>query len=1127
MTNRERVGKALDELKEGLAPFLLREMENRFQQAADAEARRALDRYPHLPSTHFGDWDVAPQLSLIISSWGDVFHEVLGAAERSYCYALRDARRKWAHQENFTSDDVYRVFDDAERLLTAVGAAVQSGKVGTMKDKLLRKRFEESRRSTERRRTRAAVQSGVTTSLKPWRELITPHQDVMRGDFQQAEFAADLWQVHIGQGTAEYADPAEFFRRTFLTSSLKQLLELGMKRLTEGSGDPVIQLQTNFGGGKTHSMLALYHLFGGADPGDLIGVEDLMTKADITTLAQAKRVVLVGNKISPGNPIIKEDGTEVRTLWGEMAWQLGGKEAFDRVAEDDKNSTSPGDVLRELFNDYGPCLILIDEWVAYARQLHDTNSLPGGNFETHFSFAQALAESAKLADNCLLVVSLPASDTGSSGGVDDIEVGGQRGRDALDRLRNVMGRMDTVWRPATSEEGFEIVRRRLFQPMTDSEGFKQRDVIARAFVEMYSGNPTEFPSGAGERDYEERIQRAFPIHPEVFDRLYGDWSSLVKFQRTRGVLRLMATVIHDLWREGDNHPLILPAHIPVDGERVNFELTRYLSDPWRPIIDKDVDGMQSMPSQIDEENPNLGRYSAARKVARTIFMGTAPMQSSANRGVDMQRINIGSVLPGESTNIFGDALRRMVGRATYLYHDNGRYWYDTQPTIARTARERAEQLSGDPDRIHAELLIRIKALFHDRGGFARIHLFPGDSSDIQDDQDLRLVVLDPEHAHSRNSTSSAGLTRCTELLENRGNAPRVFRNTLVFLCADTARKEELEESIRTYLAWKSIEADTNRLNLTPNQVDQVKAQIREAESNMKARVPECFQRLLIPTMSDPKSREIEWSDTQLTLGVAPASEILRKLERDEVVVPRMGGNILRMKLDGVPLWRGDFVAIKQLAEDFATYLYLPKLKSDDVLLTAVADGVGSISWASDGFAYAERHDDAGNRFVNLKAGEAVGLAGGGTSVGLVIKPDVAANQLAAERGTQEGNQQGGAESGTPDRGGESAGPGSAEGTAAPTAGSGGGTTVAPTAPVPKRYFASVELNSLRVGRQGADIASEVLSHLGSLPGANITVTLEIQADLPEGIPTTTERIVTENGNTLGFRTHGFETDTTE
>ena len=118
-----------------------------------------------------------------------------------------------------------------------------------------------------------------------------------------------------------------------------------------------------------------------------------------------------GTRFPRGTPVTKPDGTVVRTLWGELAWQLGGKQAFARVAADDDKATSPGDALRELFNEYGPCLVLIDEWVAYARQLHDQSDLPAGGFETQFSFAQVLTESAKLANNCLLVISLPASDT--------------------------------------------------------------------------------------------------------------------------------------------------------------------------------------------------------------------------------------------------------------------------------------------------------------------------------------------------------------------------------------------------------------------------------------------------------------------------------------------------------------------------------------------------------------------------------------------------------------------------------------------------------------------------------------------------------------------------------------------
>ncbi|MFN5929617.1 MAG: AAA+ family ATPase, partial [Roseiflexaceae bacterium] len=180
--------------------------------------------------------------------------------------------------------------------------------------------FAEQARTASRR---ASVGIESTGSLPAWRDVVSPHPDVATGRYQQAEFAADLWQVHIGEGSAEYRDPVEFFRRTYLTASLRQLLSNAVQRVQSAGGDPVIQLQTNFGGGKTHSMLALYHLFGGISPSQLSGVDDMMLKAGVTKLPAVRRVVLVGNKISPGNPAIKADGTVVRTLWGELAYQLG------------------------------------------------------------------------------------------------------------------------------------------------------------------------------------------------------------------------------------------------------------------------------------------------------------------------------------------------------------------------------------------------------------------------------------------------------------------------------------------------------------------------------------------------------------------------------------------------------------------------------------------------------------------------------------------------------------------------------------------------------------------------------------------------------------------------------------
>ena len=329
-------------------------------------------------------------------------------------------------------------------------------------------------------------------------------------------------------------------------------------------------------------MLALYHLFSGTPPSDLLGIDAVLKEADITKLPTVKRVVLVGNKISPGNPVTKADGTVVRTLWGELAWQLGfaaggvkeAKKAFNRIRADDEKATSPGDVLRELFKEYGPCLILIDEWVAYARQLHDQSDLPAGNFETQFSFAQALTESAKLAKNCLLVIGLPASDTSGSPHTqaDDTEVGGQRGREALDRLRNVIGRVESSWRPASAEEGFEIVRRRLFEPLVEREQFVARDTVPVPFTIFIARSSKSFRLSAPRAITRTRLKAAYPIHPEVFDRLYDDWSTLVKFQRTRGVLRLMASVIHSLWEKGDRNPLILPSNIPIDDRRVETSL---------------------------------------------------------------------------------------------------------------------------------------------------------------------------------------------------------------------------------------------------------------------------------------------------------------------------------------------------------------------------------------------------------------------------------------------------------------------------------------------------------------------------------------------------------------------------
>ncbi|HEY3319876.1 MAG TPA: Swt1 family HEPN domain-containing protein [Planctomycetota bacterium] len=1111
ISNHDRVGKAIELLKGGLGPFVERELTSTYAARASAEATRFLGEDRINAKKPIAEWDAAAHLKLMWEAWNDVFRKTLGHTERSLVSELREHRNKWAHQETFSGDDAYRALDSAGRLLAAISAP-QADEIEKMKTELLRLRFDEQVRGEKRKIAGTAIESAVTGSLKPWREVITPHKDVASGNYQQAEFAADLWQVHLGEGTDEYRNPVEFFRRTYLTESLKSMLVGAVRRLAGKGGDPVVQLQTNFGGGKTHSMLALYHLFSGATHTELSGIDAVMQAAEAKTLPTARRVVLVGNKISPGNPVVKADGTVVRTLWGELAWQLGfsaggvkeAKKAFRRLQADDQKATSPGDVLRELFKDYGPCLILIDEWVAYARQLHDQGDLPAGGFETQFTFAQVLTESAKLVKNCLLVISLPASDTTGSPHTqaDDVEVGGQRGREALDRLRNVVGRVEASWRPASAEEGFEIVRRRLFEPLADPAQFKDRDVVARAFADLYQTQHQEFPPECRDADYEKRIKAAYPIHPEIFDRLYTDWSTLVKFQRTRGVLRLMAAVIHSLWEKGDKNPLILPANISIDDPRVQFEMTRYLSDNWVPVIEKDVDGPSSLSLRLDGEVLNLGKFAACRRVARAIYLGSAPTATAAHRGIEDRRVKLGCVMPGESPAVFGDALRRLASAATYLYQDGPRYWYSTQPTVTKLAEDRAEQLKRDPDKIVHELELRLRENLGKTGDFSRIHAMPQSGQDVPDDLDARLVVLRVDHAYSKEPGSPAEAA-AKAILESRGNTPRLYRNTLVFLAADKTRLQDLDEAARKYLAWESILAEKEQLDLSPHQVKQAETQKTAADGTVTARLPETYQWLLVPVQATPQAK-IEWQALRLSGQDALAVRASKKLRTDDLLAPTLAGTILRMWLDRIPLWRNDNVAVKLLVEDFGRYLYLPRLKNSSVLLDAVREGVALLTWEHDAFAYADSFDIGTDRYRGLRGGQQVVVADA-DSPGLLVKSAVARKQMDSDKIVSppppppKGPGGGGGPSPKP-------GPG----------------PVPPVASKPKRFHGTVILDANRVGRDASRIADEVIAHLAGLVGAKVTVTLEIEAEIPSGAPENVVRIVTENSRTLKFTSQGFE-----
>jgi len=1094
-SNRDRISEIMDALRDGLGPFVLREYRMTYKKDFAREIDAVLTTNTHeLPREAFNSIealtaaiDTHGWLKLMWNQWNDVFREKLGFSERNYVSELMTARNDWAHQKSFTNDDAYRVADTATRLLQAIGAPRQAEIAQEIGQELLRLRYD-SEAKKAKKKTGPLSEPPTTTApgLKPWRLVVQPHPDVASGRYIQAEFAADLAQVVQGKADPEYGDPKEFFRRTYLTEGLMDLLVTGARRFTGQGGDPVVQLQTSFGGGKTHSMLALYHLFGGQIGfSDIPGGENIVSQiGDIDDRITTNCAVIVGTAFSATEPRQYPDCT-THTLWGDIAYQLGGLDAYRTVEKADLAGVSPGsDTLLQLLEDHGPALLIIDELVAFARNLYNVSErLPAGTFDAVMTFIQSLTEAVRRSSDSMLLVSIPESN---------IEIGGEGGKASLDILANTIGRIESVWKPVTATESFEIVRRRLFSSDMD---YGARDAVLSAFREMYAGNSGEFPSGVAEGDYFNRLREAYPIHPELFARLYEDWSTLDRFQRTRGVLRLMATVIHRLWTDNDQSLMIMPASIPLWSATVRNEMLRYLPENWPAIVDADIDGDDSKPVHIDRDIPALGKYRASRRIARAIFVGSAPSVAGQSvRGIEEVRVRLATVQPGEQMAVFNDALRRMSNQLTYLYTDGSRYWYDTRPTVNRMAQDRAQHIHADL--VYQEAIDRLRAVRYRREDFAAAHIAPQSSGDVADEWRARVVVLAPEHGHKRsNGSLSPAQEAAKEILENRGSAPRLYRNMLVFIAADQDNARAWVQALREYLAWKSIDDETEQLNLDAQQRKQVATAIRRAEETLMVRLQETYSWLIVPVQPEPTG-PIHYEAHRINGQDTFYDRAIRKLRQSELLIPRWSPTNLRIELDQY-LWRDQpHLGLKQLWEYLARYCYLPRLYNEDVLLAAVSDGV---STADAPFGYATMVDSDGV-YKGLALREHAPIYFDDNSV--VVRSEVAQAQINAEREV--------VVEPTHSPGGDGPNPGD------PTNGD------PPPPRLKTRYHGTVALNPQRANGEMAQIVEEIVQRLTSMTGTDVTITLEISAERPAGFDDATVRTINENSRTLKFRIHGFE-----
>ena len=1014
--NRDALMQAIDIYRDAMRPFILRQL-RRVQGATVEElierglgGRQTDEFYQRLAEN--SDIESAIDLNyfprVVRDNWRGAFAQHFNddPSVQNMLWLIKTARDQIAHPGTQDIDAEYtraRLYDITD-LLGRINAPDEKQAVEAIRDNLfasaeseeqtdsMRLDEESQTLSTEIRDGQDTSQRRSSNNLTPWRDVIRPNNDVALGTFEVAEFAADLQQVHDGRADAtEYGNPVSFFNQTYITPGIRTLLVNSLKRLAGNGGDPVIQTKTGFGGGKTHSLIALYHLVKSSDA--LINpppnneehqrtseeIKDIMQEAKWhpTPDKSSSVAVLDGTFLATTDlTVIKETGDPLNTLWGVMAYQLGGQEAYEIVGEAAREGTAPGGgQLDQFLEQVGPCVILMDELVAYVRNAGEAQ-------DNIYTFVQVLTQSVRRSNNATLVVTLPESV---------VEAGAEGGAEALSRLDSILGRIEAVWEPLEVHEAFEVVRRRLFGRIKDEAA---RDRVCETFSRMYANARRDYPEEVSEPRYLERMKACYPIHPEIFDRLYSDWSSIPRFQRTRAVLRMMANCINRLYLREDPSPLIMPANFTFSDPELSNEFLPLLDGEWRPVLTEvDSDG-----SRTDNIDRNVQRFSniggAARRIARTVFLGSA--SSGAVRGIDARRIHLGVVLPGQGVSVYKEALGQMNGALYYLYSSDDRYYFHAEENLNKVATDRADTLS---DREVEECIIAQlqEAARGGRQRRAEILVCPENSDDVKDLDTVQLVILPPDKAlPNRSRENDEAAAAAQDILQHRGDAPRIHRNGLLFLTARNDEIRTLRSSARTYLAWYSIlNGERSIENLTGDRLSQASSSLRSADRQLSEALVRAYRWAMAPSQENPQRADYGLSvfQTNPTDTGDIVDSALGQLIEAEVLVDEISPSALVSMLQQY-VWSSsnysDHISVDNLWELMTRNVYLHRLRNRNVLLKCIAEGV------SEGrFGYAETYND--EKYEGMCFGESMpdpSFTDPGS--GLLVAPEMA--QLVIEEG---------------------------------------------------------------------------------------------------------------------------------
>ncbi len=802
----------------------------------------------------------------------------------------------------------------------------------------------------------------MTAGHRPWIECVELHPDVLSEEFSEDVFALDLGTLSdyltgtdlglpvsdLPRIPAVYRDADSFFAASYLTGGLQSLLRDVLGRLTGAQGNRVLKLLTPFGGGKSHTLAALLH-----------GVRsrtalDALPEAAGLARPEGVRVAVVDGQFfdATNGKRVPQEGFATRTIWGWMAWALGGTEGYEIVRAQDEARVAPGgDAIVELLR-RGPSLILLDELLEYLISAGGVRVEQTTLRDETLSFLKRLTVAVGNVDNAVLVYSMQSSKRES------LEY-----TSLLQTVEHLAARKDQRREPVEGNEILNVIQRRLLAKPPDRDAASQ---VAEAWRQVFTQMRRAYAQGEPERQQAEeeglvlrdRIAASYPFHPALIDLMRERWAAVPDFQRTRGALRFLASCLRAAHRAGGSRLLLGPGDVPIRDSDVRLAFFKEVGqrEDFQACLEHDFVGANARTRRIDdrrarEVTTEAGKRPAGRLATAMLMYSFGGLSRSGTDDGDVLPPGIGErdllgigVGPDLDSTTVQACLKELKEQCLYLHFDGVRYCFKKDPNVTLLVEQEAEVVARHDTRVRS----RIQAMIEERlAGHRSAVVWPAKSADVPDREAQFLIAYLPIDFAALPVTERQQKAR--DLCENFGNRTREYRNGLALAVPSTDQIETLRRAVRYLLAVERVRSKSREHNLS----DAQKSQLREREATERAAAESALLKLYSEVLL-PGSAGGALSLDVVSMGGRPLQTTLDEKKRARIhqrllelltpvhrkvfdtVAP---GKIVDLFKLGVPESGSPGIPTDQVVAGFFSFLGFPRLHSENVVRKAIARGV--------------------------------------------------------------------------------------------------------------------------------------------------------------------------------------------